>query len=262
MESGRVSYPHLAVAIETSQGAAIEQLLESGVIIYPVNPKSAERYRDRKAPSGTKTDFLDAWSLADALRVDGHGWRALKPLDPLIQELRLLCRDEVELIGKRTELVNQLQAALHEYYPAALQAFEDWTASPSWSFVQQFPTPELLRQAGRRQWQTFLQVHRLYRPELNERRLEIFGKAHEFCGPAAVTRAKSRLALTLSSCYKPWSSNCKITAKKFSGSSRSIRTMTCLARCPGPVRNWLPDCSVSWARIARSSTVPRRCNVM
>jgi transposase len=191
------AYPHLAVAIETSQGAAIEQLLASGVAVYPVNPKSAERYRDRKAPSGTKTDYLDAWSLADALRVDGHGWRALKPLDPLIQELRLLCRDEVELIGKRTELVNQLQAALHEYYPAALQAFEDWTATPSWSFVQRFPTPELLRGAGRRQWEKFLHVHRLYRPELNEKRLDIFAKAHEFCGPAAVTRAKSRLALTL-----------------------------------------------------------------
>jgi transposase len=191
------AYPHLAVAIETSQGAAIEQLLESGVAVYPVNPKSAERYRDRKAPSGTKTDFLDAWSLADALRVDGHGWRALKPLDPLIQELRLLCRDEVELIGKRTELVNQLQAALHEYYPAALQAFEDWTATPSWSFVQQFPTPASLHQAGRRQWEKFLHVQHLYRPELNEKRLEIFAKAHEFCGPAAVTRAKSRLALTL-----------------------------------------------------------------
>jgi transposase len=40
------AYPHLAVAIETSQGAAIELLLESGVRVYPVNPKSAERYRD------------------------------------------------------------------------------------------------------------------------------------------------------------------------------------------------------------------------
>jgi transposase len=192
-----VAYPDLAVAIETSQGAAIEQLLESGVAVYPVNPKSAERYRDRKAPSGTKTDYLDAWSLGDALRVDGHGWKPLKALDPLVHELRLLCRDEVELIGKRTELVNQLRAALHEYYPAALQAFEDWTATPSWKFVQQFPTPELLQKAGRRKWEKFLHVHRLYRPELNEKRLEIFSKAQEFCGGPAVTRAKSRLALAL-----------------------------------------------------------------
>ena len=26
-------------------------------------------------PSGSKTDHLDAWSLADALRLDGHTWR-------------------------------------------------------------------------------------------------------------------------------------------------------------------------------------------
>jgi transposase len=103
----------------------------------------------------------------------------------------------VELIGKRTELVNQLQAALHEYYPAALEAFDDWTASPSWSFVQRFATPELLQKAGRRRWEKFLHVHRLYRPEINEKRLQIFAKAHEFCGSPAVIRAKSRLALTL-----------------------------------------------------------------
>jgi len=35
-------YPALAVAIETNQGAAVEQLLQSGVTIYPVNPRSAK----------------------------------------------------------------------------------------------------------------------------------------------------------------------------------------------------------------------------
>jgi transposase len=78
-----------------------------------------------------------------------------------------------------------------------LEAFDDWTASASWSFVQQFPTPELLKKAGRRKWEKFLHVHRLYRPEINEKRLQIFAKAHEFCGGPAVTRAKSRLALSL-----------------------------------------------------------------
>ena len=43
---------------------------------------------------------------------------ALQPLDPLIQELRLLCRDELHLIEQRTALVNQLQQASPEYYQA------------------------------------------------------------------------------------------------------------------------------------------------
>ena len=53
----------------------------------------------------------------------GHGWKALAKEDPWVAELRLLCRDEVALIQKRTALINQLQSALREYYPAALEAF-------------------------------------------------------------------------------------------------------------------------------------------
>ena len=83
----------VAVAIETNCGPAVERLLELGCTVYPLNPKAAQRYRDRKSPSGSKTDRLDAWSFADALRTDGHAWRQLKPEDPQIQELRLLCRD-------------------------------------------------------------------------------------------------------------------------------------------------------------------------
>jgi hypothetical protein len=43
------------------------------------------------------------------LRVDGHGWKVLTKEDPLVAELRLLCRDEVGLIEERTALINQLQ---------------------------------------------------------------------------------------------------------------------------------------------------------
>ena len=192
-----LAYPTLAVTVETSQGAAVAELVNSGVTVYPVHPKAAKEYRKRQAPSGNKTDFVDAWSLADALRMDGHLWRALSAQDPLVAELRLLCRDEVELITQRTALVNQLQAALYEYYPAALEAFDDWTQPFTWAFVQAFPTPAQLVQRGRRAQQKFLHAHRLWRPEQAQRRLEIFARAQEFCGGQAVTRAKSLLAQSL-----------------------------------------------------------------
>jgi len=66
------AYPKLGVAIETSFGAVVEQLIDSSVSVYPVNLASAKRYRERKHPSGTKTDRHDAWALTDALRTDGH----------------------------------------------------------------------------------------------------------------------------------------------------------------------------------------------
>ena len=77
------AWPNLAVAIETSQGAAVDQLLQRKYNVYPVQPVAAQSYRQRKAPSGTKTDRLDAWGLADALRVDGQGWKQLQPMDPI-----------------------------------------------------------------------------------------------------------------------------------------------------------------------------------
>ena len=145
----RSPYPGAPVALETSSGPAVDQLLQRGWTLYPVNPKAAERYRERKAPSGTKTDRHDAWTLADALRTDGHGWRKLLPQDEATATLRALCRDEIALIEQRTALVNQLIACLREYYPAAMELFDDWTRPCAWALITQFPTPAQLQKIGR-----------------------------------------------------------------------------------------------------------------
>lgn len=188
----------VGVAIETSRGPAVERLLAAGYAVYPMNPKSATRYRDRKAPSGAKDDTLDAWSFADALRTDGHAWRPLRPEDPQTQLLRLLCRDEIALIEQRTALANQLRHALREYYPAAVEAFDDWTMPAAWEFVLRFPTPQELAQAGKRRWEKFLHIHRLARPTTYEKRLEVFARAAAFVSPSeSVTAAKSLLAMAI-----------------------------------------------------------------
>jgi transposase len=189
------AYPKLGIAIETSFGMVVEQLIDSGATVFPVNPKSARRYRERKNPSGTKTDRHDAWALADALRTDGHAWRALGPKDPIIEELRILCRDEVALIEERTALVNQLRQALREYYPTALEAFEDWIAPSAWAFIERFPYSEVLIQKGKRQWEKFLHVQKLNRPQTYEKRLEIFAKAGEWKLNSGFVKAKSLYAL-------------------------------------------------------------------
>ena len=190
-------YLHTAVAIETSSGTTVERLLDGGFAVYPVNPFSAKRFRERKAPSGAKSDRFDAWCLADALRMEGQTWRALKPNDPLTAELRMLCRDEIALTEQRTALVCQLRAALKEYYPTALEAFDDWTVPSSWAFVEVFPTPAALVQAGKRKWEKFLHTHKLYRPTTYEHRLSLFAQAQTFCGNPATIKAKCLLAAAL-----------------------------------------------------------------
>jgi len=87
---------------------------------------------------------------------------------------------------------------LNEYYSTALAAFDDWTASGSWEFILAFPTPHQLASAGKRKWEKFLHVHKLYRPETSTRRIELFAAADRAASPnPAVTAAKSLLAISL-----------------------------------------------------------------
>lgn len=185
------------LALETSSGLAAEQVLQRGYPLYPVNPKAAKRYRERKVPSGSKTDRYDAWSLADALRTDGQTWRPLQPQDEATRMLRLLCGDEIALIEQRTALVNQLQAALADYYPLALESFADWTEPFAWAWVKQFPTPAALQKAGQRVWEKFLHLHKLWRPQTAPERLALWVGGQALNASAGVVRAKSLLALSL-----------------------------------------------------------------
>jgi len=185
------------LAIETSCGMVVDQLLQRHYPLYPVNPMAAKRYRERKVPSGTKTDRHDAWGLADALRSDGHAWPPLHAQDEPTTALRLLCRDEIVLIEQRTALVNQLQAALREYYPIALESFDDWTKPFTWAFVRAFPTAAVLKQAGKRHWEKFLHVHKLWRSDTLTHRLGLWVHGQQLNASPAVVTAKSLLAVSL-----------------------------------------------------------------
>ena len=190
-------YAGCPIALETSSGPAVDQLLQRGWNVYPVNPKAAQRYRERKMPSGDKADRPDAWTLADALRTDGHGWRKLLAQEEATALLRALCRDEISLIEQRTLLVNQLIAALREYYPAALEAFEDWTKPYAWKLISQFPTPGALQKAGQRKWENFLHSHRLWHASTAPERLKVFAQANALPSSPPTVAAKSLLACSL-----------------------------------------------------------------
>ena len=58
------------VALETTRGLLVHDLLRSGYQVYAINPKAVSRYKDRYVVSKAKTDSLDASCLAHLLRTD------------------------------------------------------------------------------------------------------------------------------------------------------------------------------------------------
>src|SRR5215472_10607726 len=90
---------HMACILETNQGLLIAALLEAGFPVYPVNPKTVDR---RRNAAGAKTDAIAAYLLAKTGRSDLAGLCRLEPESALVQELKLLTRDQDALIASQT----------------------------------------------------------------------------------------------------------------------------------------------------------------
>ena len=135
----------LACIVETNQGLLIAFLLEAGIPVYPVNPKTTNRLR--KA-AGAKTDRIDAYLLAKTGRFDLAELRRMAPDSPTVAELKTLTRDQDALIQTQTRLVNQLTACLKEYSPAALQLFAKLHQRSTLMFLQAYPTPQAAQAAS------------------------------------------------------------------------------------------------------------------
>jgi len=185
---------HLACLVETSHGLLISTLLEAGLPVYPVNPKTVDRHRK---PAGAKTDALDAYLLARTGRSDLADLRRLTPDSPLITELKVLTRDQDTLIQSQTRLVNQLTACLKAYYPVALDLFGKLHQPTTLAFLQAFPAPAQARAASVEQIAAVLKA--AGHPQAPAKAVRI---AHNLRQPhleadPVLTRAKARLMLTL-----------------------------------------------------------------
>ncbi|MBI4028614.1 MAG: transposase [Verrucomicrobia bacterium] len=95
----------------------------------------------------SKNDDREAWALGEALRLHHARWKPLAREADLTRKLQVLTRDEQGFIAQMNQLTNQVQHALGQYYPQALELFSDWTSPSSWDFVLQFPTPQAFQAA-------------------------------------------------------------------------------------------------------------------
>ena len=86
------------VAIETDRGLLVAALRAAGHRVFAVNPKAVDRYRDRHAVSGAKSDPGDALVLAHLLRTDRDWHRPLPHDSELGQAVSVLARAHQDLI--------------------------------------------------------------------------------------------------------------------------------------------------------------------
>jgi transposase len=141
----------VVIGIETDRGPWVAALIAAGYLVCPVNPLQASRYRERHGVSGAKSDAGDAHMLADMVRTDSHQLRAAAGDSPQAAGVKVLARTHKTLIWERTRAVQRLRHQLREYFPAALEAFEDLDAPDTLELLGKAPDPARARKLTRAQ---------------------------------------------------------------------------------------------------------------
>jgi transposase len=142
MLAGRVDDPaEVVIATETDRGLFINTLVAAGYQVLAVNPMSTARYRERHSTSGAKSDPGDAKVLADLARTDAHNHRQVAGDSELGEAIKVLARAHQSLIWTRQRQTNQLRSTLREFYPAALEAFDELAGRDALTILAIASTP-------------------------------------------------------------------------------------------------------------------------
>lgn len=130
------------VGIETDRGPWVGALVAPGYTVMAVTPLQAARFRDRLGVSGAKSDAADAHVLADMVRTHAHELRPVAGDSDRAEAIKVIARTHKTMIWERTRHTQRLRHALRDYFPAALDAFDDLDAADTLELLAKAPTPD------------------------------------------------------------------------------------------------------------------------
>jgi transposase len=179
----------VSLGIETDRGPWVAALIAAGYRVFAINPRQVARYRERHGTSGAKSDAGDAHTLADMVRTDAHQLRPVAGDSPLAEGIKVIARAHQNLIWDRHRQVLRLRAALREFFPAALEAFADLTASDALELLATAPDPDRAARLSRSKIAAALQRARRRDVEVKAEAIQAALRSAQLTQPAELTGA-------------------------------------------------------------------------
>jgi len=177
------------IGIETDRGPWVQALIAAGYQVYAVNPLQAARYRERLSVSGAKSDPADADLLADMVRTDSHQLRVVAGDTDLAEAVKVVTRTHKTLIWERTRHTLRMRSTLREYFPAALEAFEDLTAPDALELLAKAPDPASAARLTTTQIMAALKRARRHHRDRRSGEIQAALRTPQLRQPAVVTAA-------------------------------------------------------------------------
>jgi len=162
----------IAVALELSKGPIVYALQKYDFfVLFPINPSMLAKYRQAFKPSRAKDDPTDAELALDLLLRHRERFQPLKPQSVPMRKLCMLVEQRRRLVGDKTRYTNRLGNALKQYYPQALQWFEQRDTVVFCDFLTRWPTLIQVKRARKATLTTFFKVHNVRFERVIEARL-------------------------------------------------------------------------------------------
>ncbi len=155
------SVEQVHVGLELNNGALLAWLVVKGYSVFGIQPKSAQRFRDIYRPSGSKDDRIDAFVLAEFVRVNKSHLRPWRPPSKITLQLRELLRWREELVQQRTAAYQRLRALLAEWSPQLAELCDNLDCIWQLDLLSRFPTETRLCQAHGNRIRSFVRDHRM-----------------------------------------------------------------------------------------------------
>ena len=153
----------VALAIETPRGSLVETLVERRFVVYAINPKQMDRFRDRHSVAGAKDDRKDAFVIADSLRTDRHLFHRVRLDDPQVIRIRELSRLDEDLAQDQVRTSHQLRELLRRYYPQLLALCPSVDETWFWDLIELAPHPKAAGKLTPVSLAKLLKAHRIRR---------------------------------------------------------------------------------------------------
>ena len=187
----------VVVGIETDRGVWVRALVASGYRVYAINPLQVARYRERHSTSGAKSDAGDARVLAELVRLDRAAHRPIAGDSDLAEAIKLVARAHQRLIWDRHRQLLRLREALREFFPAALDAFDDLAAPDALELLQIAPDPASAARLSRARIRGALGRARRRNPDQRAALVQTALRAEQLGQPPVVTGAYAAIVRSL-----------------------------------------------------------------
>lgn len=185
----------IALCLEQARGSLVYMLLQfPHLVLFPVNPQMAARFREAFHPSGSKSDPSDTGLLLDILLHHRDRLRRLRPDTAEPRLLQRLVEQRRLMVNEKTQQSNRLTACLKLYFPQILKWFDDVTAPLVGALLERWPSLEQLQRAHDGTLRRFFHQHNCRSKERIQERIDAIRQAVPATTDADVLDAEAMAA--------------------------------------------------------------------